>query len=380
MDARFSKRLRSTSHWLHTWFGIIFGAIVSLTCLTGSIVVFRQEADRPFQSAGPARSGILDAAALAIGRLRPETRITRVQFPLHANEPYVFRVKSADNGTRLFAVDAVSGWVLGEMAPAGWMAWTIDLHRSLLAGRPGRNAIGVVGILSFTLALTALLLWMCRGANWKDLITIRRGGSHQFNITLHRAIGLWAIGFMVAISVTGIGLAYSQPLRDTWERITGQSASLRPPRAVGVAVPAPVSLDRYVAAGWSAIPDGKVTELRIPQSAGDPAVVRLSRSGDLSPGSNRVYLDPASGKTLSVDLAANWPLGVRLFQALGPIHYGEFGRAPVKILWSIFGVAPSILFITGLLVWWRPKTRRSRPKMRRKRAELEASPSEVVSL
>jgi uncharacterized iron-regulated membrane protein len=39
-----------------------------------------------------------------------------------------------------------------------------------------------------------------------------------------------------------------------------------------------------------------------------------------------------------------------LFQALQPVHYGEFGGLPAKILWSFLGVTPSLLFVTGLFV------------------------------
>jgi uncharacterized iron-regulated membrane protein len=375
MDARFSKRLRSTSRWVHTWFGIIFGSIVAVTCLTGSIVVFRQEADRPFRSEGPVRNGILDAAALKIGQLQPDARVTRVRFPTRSNDPYVFQVLSADKRTRRIAVDAASGQVLGEMAPVGWMEWTIDLHRNLLSGRAGRNAIGVVGILSVILGVTALLLWLLRGVHWRDLVRIRKGA---FNFELHRATGLWALCFLVVVSLTGIGLVYSKSLRDAWERATGQPASIRPPKLTALAAPGTMSLDRYVAAGRTAVADGEPTEVRIPESPGGPVVVRMHRAGDLSPtGSNRVYLDPATASTLSVDLAANWPIGVRLFQSLAPIHYGEFAGLPVKLVWSIFGVAPSILFVTGLLVWWRPK-RKSQRKVSLETDEVEVPLTEVV--
>ena len=65
--------------------------------------------------------------------------------------------------------------------------------------------------------------------------------------------------------------------------------------------------------------------------------------------------------------------------AAAPIHYGEFAGLPVKIVWCIFGVAPSILFITGLLVWWRPNRRNSLRKARGVPEELETRLTEPVA-
>jgi uncharacterized iron-regulated membrane protein len=347
--------------------GLIFGSLVCLICLTGSVIVFRQEADRPFRTVGPPRDVSLDAAALEIGRLMPSARITRIRFPIRSDEPYVFQVRT-DNRTRRVALDASSGRVLGEMPRVRWMEWMIDLHRNLLAGRPGRKVIGGVGISGLTLSATALLLWLSSGPSWRALVTIRGGSSRRFNFELHRTVGLWALCFVAVVSVTGIGLSYSQALRDAWERVTGQPASVRSPGpmelSTGSTTPLVKSLDKYLATGRTAIPDGAPTELRIPESLNDPIVIRFRRAGDLSAtGNNRIFIGPVSGLALATDLAANWSIGVRLFQSLAPIHYGEFGNFQVKVVWSIFGVAPSILYVSGMLIWLRPGRLKSRKRV-----------------
>ena len=44
--------------------------------------------------------------------------------------------------------------------------------------------------------------------------------------------------------------------------------------------------------------------------------------------------------------------------AFSPLHYGEFGGLPFKLVWALLGLAPSMLFITGLMTWWRPRRRK----------------------
>jgi uncharacterized iron-regulated membrane protein len=87
-------RLRPATRWLHTWGGIILGGVVSVICLTGSVIVFRHEVERapsPRNStaAGAPGAWSLDSAARDIGRLQPGATITRVWFPASPDDPYV---------------------------------------------------------------------------------------------------------------------------------------------------------------------------------------------------------------------------------------------------------------------------------------------------
>jgi len=344
--------------------------LVSLTCLTGSVITFRDEADRArwprsTAAAAAAPSVSLVAAARAIGRAQPGAQITRVTFPPNPNDPYIFQFKSADKETHRVAVDASSGQVLGELPKVAWMDWLVDLHRNLLAGRTGRQIIGGVGGVCLALGSTGLLLWAIRGGSWRAWLRIRRNsGSRPFNFDLHRVSGLWTLLFIVALSFTGMELAYPQSFRNTWERVTGQPASVRAFKPVKAASGLTKSLYEYLVAGEAAMPDGVPTEMRISDSPNASVYLRLRRAGDLSPaGLNRVYLDPVTCRVLSAERTADRPLGVQLFQAVQPVHYGQFGGLPVKLLWAFLGATPALLFVTGLLVWWRPTKKGLRPKV-----------------
>jgi uncharacterized iron-regulated membrane protein len=48
---------------------------------------------------------------------------------------------------------------------------------------------------------------------------------------------------------------------------------------------------------------------------------------------------------------------------LSRLHFGRFAGLPVEIIWTIFGLMPAVLFVTGTLMWWK---RVLRPWMRRK--------------
>jgi hypothetical protein len=49
------------------------------------------------------------------------------------------------------------------------------------------------------------------------------------------------------------------------------------------------------------------------------------------------------------------------------LHFGNFGGWSVKGIWTLFGLAPVLLFVTGVVMWWNrvlsPSARRARRKV-----------------
>jgi len=271
--------------------------------------------------------------------------------PAAAGEPYVFEIESGSKQTERVLSDASSGRVLGTLQP-GWVDWMIDLHRNLLSGKPGRAAVGAFGILLMALSVSGILMWLTGVRNWKVWIAPPKNSTLvRFSYELHRLSGLWACAFLAVISFTGIGLAYPDAFKQFVQLWDGPSKAAKPPKHMKAGSLA--SLDQYLQAGRKAMPDGVITEMRLPQPKGGPVELRLYRAGDLSRSGNRVYLDPSTASLISVDRVSDRPLGARFLAALAPIHYGEFGGISIKAIWSLLALTPVFLFVTGAMVWWR---------------------------
>jgi uncharacterized iron-regulated membrane protein len=69
------------------------------------------------------------------------------------------------------------------------------------------------------------------------------------------------------------------------------------------------------------------------------------------------YFEPvrASSKALR--------FGDQVLYWLAQLHFGRFAGQPVKVIWTVLGFAPAVLFVTGTLMWWK---RVLGPWMRRK--------------
>jgi uncharacterized iron-regulated membrane protein len=356
-----SLRSRRLFKWVHTWIGLVAGLVIAVVSLTGSVSVFRTEiqlASSPRGAGGPRVVG-LDEIASQIAHADPNAQIRRVRFPAAPGDPFVVQVELAGKQKHLVC-EASTGRVLGTLQ-TGWTDWMVDLHRNLLAGKTGRKAVGAIGMVLFMLAATGLSLWLMGARKWQAWITVRpQGGTRRFHFELHRAVGLWSYGLLTVVAFAGIGLAYPDTFRDALQHVTGGPAANKSPRVAESASQTLRTLDEYFRIGAGAMPDGAPTELRLPERNKAPVDLRLRRPGDLSPSGNHVYIEPSTGRVLAVSKAADQPLATRIFSAFAPIHYGEFGGLPIKMLWGLLGLIPSVLFVTGLITWWRPNQRKTR--------------------
>ncbi|MGV0026882.1 PepSY-associated TM helix domain-containing protein [Phormidesmis priestleyi] len=81
-------------------------------------------------------------------------------------------------------------------------------------------------------------------------------------------------------------------------------------------------------------------------------VIYKKLPGDTEDFNGSVKLDQYSGKVLAVTDSRVAGLGDRILNSFTPIHYGTFGGLPTRIFYVFVGLAPTILMITGLVMWW----------------------------
>jgi uncharacterized iron-regulated membrane protein len=128
-----------------------------------------------------------------------------------------------------------------------------------------------------------------------------------------------------------------------------------------------LSLDALVADASHRLPGFRTGFISLPSSAAFPTVTLwggVEPAGALRSefGSTIVYDAHTSAWDVTHDkrVAGVWEQVVDAFR---PLHFGEFGSWPVKVAWCLAGLAPGVLALSGVTIWWtrRPKAhRRSR--------------------
>ena len=210
--------LRRAVFQVHLWSGLGIGLYVVVICVSGSVLIYRSELRQTFEPeprfveiSGPRMTEAQVTAAA--GRAYPDHRVARVILrddPARAST--VTLQRDGEPSQMLF--DPYTGDDLGHRLPVPYRltTWLLDLHDNLLGGETGRRVNGIGALLLTLLGLTGTTIWWPGAASWRRSLTVDwRANWRRFTWSLHGAIGIWCVLFVVMWGVTGIYLAFPEP-------------------------------------------------------------------------------------------------------------------------------------------------------------------------
>lgn len=341
----------------HLWLGLPIGLLLSFFALSGSAIVFRAEIERALEpaktSTSPCRdSPDLNAAIQAGTAAVPGSRITQILLPLKSGQNFQLTARNSDGTQTRVIYNGCE--VLGTLNLA-WLDWLVDFHHNLLAGKSGRRAVGVIGIVLIALVLSGLIVWLLSKPNLRKAFTVRFSGPPRLvMLELHRAFGLGAMAFLTLSAITGICLSYPDTVRQTVDVFTNTHAErpekLRLPKLERVQFR---PLEDYRKAVSTSIPGGEIREIRLPEPANGTLQLRVWAPGDYRhSGNNRIILNAADLLVRSTTRFATAAPSIKVAQGVAALHYAEWGGLGVQFFWLAAGLTPGVLFISGTLIWW----------------------------
>jgi uncharacterized iron-regulated membrane protein len=250
-------------------------------------------------------------------------------------------------GLQLF-LDPVSGEVLGtrkQVLPA-FLTFAHQLHGNFLMSRDtGRPLVGWLGVAMCLLGLTGLVLWWPRAGQWQYAFKVRRQASGlRFHRELHAATGIWAFLVFMAVSFSGVVIAWPQAL--------GLNAPGFNPRGFPTVQPSDgkrLGPTEAVFAATAAVPGLVPRSITIPARLDQPISVNYLSNGAIAA---TVLVDPNSGKVLAVRDPSE-----RFLAWMRPVHQGSLGSV-WRFLVFLSGLVPALFVTTGIIMWWKKRQRR----------------------
>ena len=210
--------LRRALFQIHLWTGIALGIYVVVISISGSAIVFRNEISKALSMTG--RTVVVSGTRMTRDSLKDSIRRAYPQYsisylweskkPNEATEVWLLR--DGKNKMRLF--DPYTGKDLGDSVPLTIRAltWMIDLHINLLGGKTGRKINGIAAILTTLLVVSGAIVWWPGKSKWRESLIVRRESNwKKLNWSLHSAIGIWTLGFVLIWAVTGIFVVFPTP-------------------------------------------------------------------------------------------------------------------------------------------------------------------------
>ncbi len=180
--------------------------------------------------------------------------------------------------------------------------------------------------------------------------TIRSRSSTLGTLDLHNLVGIVTAVWALAVAITGVLNTVALPLFGSWraETLAGLLASHagKPPLTTLS------SVDQAVAIAQATLPGKKVESVIFPNNRfGSPRHYLIWTKGT-TPLTARLFtpvlVDAESGM---LTLAPDMPGYLRALQISRPLHFGDYGGWPLKVLWALLDIATIVVLLSGLYLW-----------------------------
>jgi uncharacterized iron-regulated membrane protein len=342
---------------------------VVAVCVTGAALVFRIDMQRaldPHLFTPSAAGPLADPVAImgSVARAYPQHKLSGVDAPTTVRPTYLAYVTSGSE-FRTVLIDPVSTAVLGELPERRAIRILQDLHYNLLGGRTGRTINGIGAFAILALCATGLVIWWPGVRAWRRGFTVdfTRDGPPSLKLwrtsrrvlwELHRAVGIWSVAFIALTAITGLSFAFPAGFRAAVNRVSPITASQSPRSGVRVEGADVPSWSQMIDRARSHAAGRPVARVVLPFGDRGAFLVMFADRSPTPAGSalTPVYLDQFTGERLAVPAATpTW--GDAVMSRVTPLHVGGVGGQAGRIAWFVLGLSPAVLFVTGLLVWWK---------------------------
>jgi uncharacterized iron-regulated membrane protein len=352
---------------VHKWSSILCTAFLLMLCVTGLPLIFHDEIDAltgadvisamrgvPSSSEAPGQRSLDEMLARGLAQRPGEVPV----FMAFDNDSPVLTVTTAPrpdspaSDMTVLLFNRTTGAPAGAAGEDGVMAFILQLHTDMFLGLPGMLFLGAMGLL-FVAALASGVVLYAPFMRKLDFGTLRTGRSRRVKwLDTHNLLGITALVWASVVGVTGIIHTLATPIIQGWQQselaqMTAAYAG-RPPLA-----PARYgSVDRAMAAARAALPGTNPQFIAFPGGAFSSAHhMAVFMQGD-TPLTQRM-LTPAliDGETGMLTDARPLPWYVQALLYSQPLHFGDYGGLPLKILWAVLDLFTILVLGSGLYLW-----------------------------
>jgi sulfite reductase (NADPH) flavoprotein alpha-component len=379
--------LRNALFQIHWLIGVTAGTVLIVVGLTGALLAFEPEISR---SLNPGVMRVVPQGAA----LAPASLIERIQAAAPGRKVLSLTIPSAptESARVLFApeppakrgesryVNPYTGDLLGKPAGESLFRTVVQLHRYLASGEVGKHIVGASTLAVIYLALSGIYLrWPAHAAQWRSWLALRgsvRGRAFWWE--LHSVLGTWVLVAYLFAALTGLYWSYDW-YRDAMFAVTGaprpapqQGGGGEKPGDAPAISAGDIALD--VSGAWggfqSAVPKFESATLRVPAKAGRPVqIIYLDSDPPHLRATNRLLVDPASGKVVEHERYADKPPGAKVMASVYALHTGRFFGLPGVVVLFLASLTMAVSGVTGWLLYL---DRRRKKALRRERALARA--------
>lgn len=353
---------------LHKYIGLFLGLLLSITGISGSLIVFDRELDEMLapQTANfvpAAEMASLDLALANAGRaVNNGTGPTRIALGREPGAPHIVRfpTQPGTSGPIEVSIDPGTGNVAAVRTWGDYpVTWIYHLHLAFFGGVIGEYLVGVLGICLLFFCISGIVIWWPRNGSWRSAFVIRRNSNaFRFNYDLHKTAGLYFMPVLIVLAFSGIEIVWHEPVEKIVATVLPVDEPMVPlsdTEEAGSRLP--IAVDRAADIARQRYPDSRIARVYLPQTENAVYEVTFTHPDETwnEYSVTSVFVDQYSGKLLAVHDGRVQPAGNRFLNWLFPLHNGDALGLAGRCLVFIAGLLPALFFGTGVYMWWRKR-------------------------
>jgi len=241
----------------------------------------------------------------------------------------------------------------------GFMYIMLKLHTDMFAGLPGMLFLGFMGILLAVAIISGVVLY-APFMRKLDFGTVRLARGNRVRwLDLHNVLGVVTVTWLIVVGFTGSINTLGVIIERLWQasELADMASSHK-----DKPVPTPAqfaSIDATLAAARTAVPGKRPVTLAFPGSPfSSPHHYGIYLTGDTPLTSRLLTPVLADGATGEVTAVREMPIYVQALFVSQPLHFGDYGGLPLKIIWALFDIVTIVVLGSGIYLWLKPKTRK----------------------
>lgn len=367
-----ARKARKVFFFIHLWTGIILGLWLVMIGITGSVLAWPEligaemKIRFPYEKTAANQPQItLSQAIASIKKAQPdisEQELSLVIVPFYRFPYYIFTRQHKPFDNALFLVDPYSGKVNKPIGVPDFITGKLEfLHVGLIAGPIGFLSNGILSFITLFLLISGLWLWWPATVRQLKLrLTVKRGAPlRRLVMDLHNMMGIYLYTILFITTISAVLMVANEVSRDGIENaIDGKQPATLTVKPHGARLPDDVLMQR----AHAALPNATFMYIMRPTKPDAPYVINYEKGSYGFLRNGKLSMDPYSGKTLQIDSDRAAAAGHKTMALMEDLHYGLFGGIWTKLLYTITGLLPLGLFISGLLMWWKRKQGRAKVK------------------
>lgn len=355
------KTARRWYYW-HKWTSLICTLFLLMLCTTGLPLIFHEEIDhltnpvKEVQVAQDMPRMRLDSLAVRAQQERPTEHIRYVFWD--ADHPDLVTFDLADrpdappDHSHYVTLHEKTGEIMGKPSTDTLIYKILELHTDMFLGIGGKLFLGLMGILFMIALVSGVMLY---GPIMKkfDFGMVRKYKSRRLKwLDTHNLLGIVVLAWTAVVGFTGIINTMSDVVLGLWQQ--GQLREMVAPYAGQPTIDRPYSsLDSAMVTAQAAAPDMAPSIITYPgtifSSQHHYAVFMKGKTALTSRLLMPALIDAKTGALTDI---RKMPWYVNTLFLSEPLHFGDYGGMPLKIIWALFDLATIIILITGLYLWW----------------------------